>query len=57
MGEEEHGEEVCEAGDGDEGGGEGGEEGGRGAEAVLEVGGGGEEHVPVEMVREQSLWR
>lgn len=55
MGEEEHGEEVCETGDGDEGGGEGGEEGGRGAEAVLEVGGGGEKHVPVEMVREQSL--
>ena len=44
--EQEHGGEVRDGGDGDEGRGEGGEEGVRGAEAVLEVGGGGEEHVP-----------
>lgn len=50
FGEEEHGEEVCDCGDGDEGWGEGGEEGVGGAEAVLEVGGGGEEHVPIWML-------
>lgn len=46
LGEEEHGDEVRHGGDGEEGGGEGGEEGVGGAEAVLEVGGRGEEHVP-----------
>ena len=38
MGEEEHGDEVRDTGDGYQGGGEGGEESGRGAETVLEVG-------------------
>ncbi len=38
MCEEEHGGEVCDAGDGDEGGREGGEEDGRVAETVLKVG-------------------
>ena len=46
MGEGEHGDEVGDAGDGDEGGGKGLEKCGRGAEAVLEVGACGEEHVP-----------
>lgn len=46
LGQEEHGGEVRDRGDGDEGGGKGGEEGVRGAEAVLEIGRGGEEHVP-----------
>ena len=50
LGEEEHGGEVGDGGDGDEGLGEGGEEGVRGAEAVLEVGGGGEEHAPILLV-------
>lgn len=47
LGEEEHGDEVRDCRDGDEGGREGGEEGVGGAKAVLEVGRGGEEHVPV----------
>ncbi len=51
MCEEEHGDEVGDAGDGDEGRREGAEEDGGGAEAVLEVGGGCEEHVPVLAVR------
>lgn len=46
LGEEKHGGEVRHGGDGEEGGGEGGEESVGGAEAVLEVGGRGEEHVP-----------
>ena len=47
VGAEALGGEVRDGGDGDAGRGEGGEEGVRGAEAVLEVGGGGEEHVPM----------
>lgn len=46
LGEEEHGGEARHGGDGEEGGGKGGEEGMGGAEAVLEVGGRREEHVP-----------
>ena len=46
LGQEEHGGEIRHCGDGYEGGREGGEEGVGGAEAVLEVGGGCEEHIP-----------
>ena len=38
MGKEEHGEEIRDCGDGDEGRWEGGKEGIRGREAVLKVG-------------------
>jgi len=50
VGEEAHGGEVGDGGDREEGRRVGGDEGWRAAEAVLEVGGGGEEHIPGERV-------